>query len=65
MTKKALTITVATVVLIAGAAAAALLALSAAAGSHRTCGKVEPAQMRAAADPRYAAKLEKLARCGY
>jgi hypothetical protein len=65
MTKKALTITVATVVLIAGAAAAALLALSAVAGSHRTCGKVQPAQVRAAADPRYAAKLEKLARCGY
>lgn len=65
MTKKALTITLATVVLIAGAAAAALLALSAVAGPHRTCGKVEPAQMRAAADPRYASRLEKLARCGY
>ena len=65
MTKKALTITVTTVVLIAAAAAAALLSLGAVAGSHRTCGKVKPAQLRAAADPRYAERLEKLARCGY
>jgi hypothetical protein len=65
MTKKALTITLATVVLVAVAAVGALLALGAVAGSHRTCGKVDPAQLRAAADPRYAAKLEKLARCGY
>jgi hypothetical protein len=65
MTKKTLIITAVTVVLVAVAAVGALLALGAVAGSHRTCGKVDPAQMRAAADPRYAARLEKLARCGY
>jgi type IV secretory pathway TrbL component len=62
--KKTLTITVATIVLIALAAAGALLTLSAVGGSHQTCGKVDPAQLRKAADPGYAAKLEKLARCG-
>ena len=64
MTKKTLTITVATLVLVALAAAGALFALSAAARSHQTCGKVDPAELRQAADPGYAAKLEKLARCG-
>jgi hypothetical protein len=64
MTKKTLTITVATVVLIALVAAGALFTLNAVARSHQTCGKVNPAQLRKAADPGYAAKLEKLARCG-
>ena len=63
--KKTLTITVAAVVLIALAATASLFTLSAVAGSHQTCGKVNPAQLRAAADPEYANKLEKLARCGH
>jgi type IV secretory pathway TrbL component len=63
--KKTLTITVAAVVLIALAASAALFTLSAVAGPHQTCGKVNPAQLRAAADPDYADKLEKLARCGH
>lgn len=62
--KKALTITVAAVVLIALAATAALFTPSAVAGSHQTCGKVKPAQLRAAADPHYGQNLEKLARCG-
>jgi hypothetical protein len=62
---KTLPITVATVVLIALAAAASLFTLSALAGSHRTCGRVNPPQLRAAADPDYANKLEKLARCGH
>ena len=64
MTKKTLTITVATIVLIALAAAGALFTLGAVAGSHQTCGKVDPAELRKAADPDYAGKLEKLARCG-
>jgi len=62
--KKTLIITVATIVLIALVAAGALFTLSAVAGSHQTCGKVDPAELRQAADPHYAAKLEKLARCG-
>jgi hypothetical protein len=64
VTKKTLTITVATIVLIALAAAGALFTLSAVGGSHQTCGKVDPAQLRKPADPGYAAKLERLARCG-
>ena len=64
MKKKTLIITAATVVLIVLAAVGALFTLSAIAGSHQTCGKVDPAQLRQAADPAYAAKLEKLARCG-
>jgi hypothetical protein len=64
MKKKTLIVTAAALVLIALAAAGALFTLSAVGGSHRTCGKVDPAQLRQAADPRYAAKLEKLARCG-
>jgi hypothetical protein len=63
--KKSLTITVTALVLIALAATAALFTLSAVAGSHQTCGKVNPAELRAPADPQFAAKLEKLARCGY
>jgi len=63
MTKKTLTITVATIVLIALAAVGALFTLGAVAGSHQTCGTVDPAQLRQTADPGYAAKLEKLARC--
>ena len=63
--KKILTITVAAVVLIALAATASLFTLSALAGSHQTCGKVNPAELRAAADPDYANKLEKLARCSH
>lgn len=63
--KKALTITAAAVVLIALAAAASLFTLSAVAGSHQTCGKVDTAELRAAADPDYANKLERLARCGH
>jgi hypothetical protein len=62
--KKTLVVTVATVVLIVLAATAALFTLSAVADSHQTCGKVDPAKLRKAADPGYAASLEKLARCG-
>ena len=62
--KKILTITVAAVVLVAAAATAALFALNAVAGSHRTCGKVKPAELRRPADPDYAKTLERLARCG-
>jgi hypothetical protein len=62
---KTLTITTAALVVIAVATAATLFALSAFAGPNRTCGKVDPAKLRAAADPQYAKKLEKLARCGY
>jgi hypothetical protein len=63
--KKKLTITVTAVVLIALAASATLFTLSAVAGPHRTCGKVDPAQLRGAADQDYGKKLEKLARCGH
>jgi type IV secretory pathway TrbL component len=62
--KKTLTITLAAVVLIALAASGALFALNAVAGSHQTCSKVKPSELRVAADPNFAAKLEKLARCG-
>ena len=62
--KKTLIITIATIVLMAAAATAALFTLGAAAGSHQTCGKVNPTELRAAADPNYGQKLEKLARCG-
>jgi len=64
MKKKTLIATAATLVLIALAATGALFALSALGGSHQTCGKVDPAQLRQVADPHYAANLEKLARCG-
>jgi hypothetical protein len=62
---KTLIITITTVVLIALAAMATLFALGAVAGGYQTCGKVNPAQLRAAADPNYGSKLEKLARCGH
>jgi hypothetical protein len=55
--------TAATLVLIAAAAGAALLALGAKGASRQTCGKVNPAEIRAAGDPAYAKKLEQLARC--
>jgi hypothetical protein len=61
--KKTITITVAAVVLIALAATASLFTLSALAGSHQTCGKVNPTELRAPAAPDYANKLENLARC--
>jgi hypothetical protein len=64
MTKKTLIITAATLVLIVLAAAGALFTLSAVGASHQTCGHVHPAQLRQAADPGYARRLEKLARCG-
>jgi hypothetical protein len=63
--KKALAITAAVLAAVALAATATLFALGAVRGSHQTCGKVDPAELRAAADPAYAEKLEKLARCGY
>jgi hypothetical protein len=63
MKKKTLAVTVATLVLIVLAAGGALFALGAVGGSHQTCGKVDPAQLRQAGDPGYAGKLEKLARC--
>ena len=61
--KKTILITTATVVLVVVAAAAALFRLSAVAGSHQTCGKVNPAELRHPAAPDYGKKLEKLARC--
>jgi hypothetical protein len=61
--KKTLTITVAAVVLIALAATGALFALNAVGSSYRTCGKVNPSELRKPADPDFAKKLEKLARC--
>jgi hypothetical protein len=61
--KKTLTITAAIVVLVALAATGALYALNAFAGSYRTCGKVNAAELRQPADPVYAEKLEQLARC--
>ena len=62
---KTIIVTIATVTLIALAATASLFTLSALAGSHQTCGKANPTELRAAADPGYATKLEKLARCGH
>ena len=62
--KKTLIITVATLALIAAAAACALFTLTAAAGPHQTCSKVDPAELRAVADPNYAENLQELARCG-
>jgi hypothetical protein len=62
--KKTLILTIATVASIAIVAIAGLLALSADARSHQTCGKVNPAKLRDAADPNFAKTLEKLARCG-
>jgi hypothetical protein len=61
---KTLTITAATILAIIVAATATLFTLSAVAHSDQTCGRVDTAQLREAADPHYAATLEKLARCG-
>jgi hypothetical protein len=61
--KKPLTITIAAVVLIAIAATGALFALNAVGNSYGTCGKVNPSELRKPADPDFAKKLEKLARC--
>jgi hypothetical protein len=61
--KKTVTITAAAIVLIVLAATATLFTLSAVAGSHQTCGRVKPAEIRAAGDPNFPNKLEKLARC--
>ena len=61
--KKSLIVTAATVVLIVLAAGAALFALNAGAGSHQTCGKVKPSELRRAGDPSFPKTLEKLARC--
>jgi hypothetical protein len=61
--KKALIITVAAVALIALAATGALFALNAGGSSYQTCGKVTPSQLTKPADPEFAKKLEKLARC--
>jgi hypothetical protein len=62
--RKTFVITLTAVVAIALASAGALFALSSVAHSYQTCGKVKPAELRRAADPRYAATLEKLGRCG-
>ena len=62
--KKTLILTIATVVSIAIVATAGLLALNAAARSHQTCGKVNPAKLRDDANPNFAKSIEKLARCG-
>jgi hypothetical protein len=61
--KKTLLITAATLVAIAATAVAALVALGANGASRQTCGKVDPAELRAAGSPAYAKKLERLARC--
>jgi hypothetical protein len=61
--KKALTITVAVVVLLALAATGTLYVLNALGGSYRSCGKVNPSELRKPADPDYAKKLQQLARC--
>ena len=63
--KKSLTITAAAVVLIALAAAASLFTLSAVAGSHQTCGKVDTAELRAAGRSRLREQARRLARCGH
>jgi hypothetical protein len=63
MSKKALIITTATIVLVALVATAALFTLGARAHSEQTCGKVNPSELRAAGAPDYSKKLEKLARC--
>ena len=61
---KTLALTVAVVFLVALAATGSLFALSAVSGSHQTCGRVNQADLRAAAATDYAKKLERLARCG-
>jgi hypothetical protein len=61
--KKTLTITAAVVLLVAVAAAGALYGLTALGGSYATCGKANPSELRHPADPDYAKKLKRLARC--
>jgi len=61
---KTLTITAATIIAIIVATTATLFTLSAVAHSDQACGRVDTAELRQAADPHYAASLEKLARCG-
>jgi len=61
--KQTLAITAAVVVLVALTATGALYGLNALAGSHQTCGKVNPSELRHPADPDFARKLEQLARC--
>ena len=63
--KKALTITLAAIVLIALAATTALFALAAVDGPQQRCGRVNPAELREPADPAYGAELADLARCGH
>ncbi len=58
-----LTVTVAVVILVAVATTGALYGLNALAGSPQTCGKVNPAELRHPAEPGFAKKLERLARC--
>jgi hypothetical protein len=62
--QKTLALTAAVVVLVAIAAAGSLFTLTAVSHSHQTCGRVNQADLRAAAAPDYAKKLERLARCG-
>jgi hypothetical protein len=62
--RRTLIITFATIVLVALASTLSLLALAAAAGSHPTCGRVHPAELRHPSDPAYGTQLTKLARCG-
>ena len=62
--QKTFAITAVVAVLVALAAAGSLFALSAISGSHQTCGKVNQADLRAAAAPDYGKRLEQLARCG-
>ena len=62
--QKTFAITAAVVVLVALAASGSLFALSAISSSHQTCGKVNQADLRAAAAPDYGKRLEQLARCG-
>jgi hypothetical protein len=61
--KKALTITVAAVALVAVATTALLFTLGAHAASNRRCGDVERTELTAPAEPGYAKQLESLARC--
>jgi hypothetical protein len=61
--KKALTVTAAVVLLVAIATAGALYGLSSLGRSYQTCGKVDSSELRQPADPDFAKKLERLARC--
>jgi hypothetical protein len=63
--KKTLVTTFAVAVLLFLASAAALFTLAAMAGTSGNCSNPSPAELRQAADPAFAAELEKLARCGH